>query len=143
MSEPAFAEAFAEAAGWLVGVPFRLHGRDPHTGLDCVGVLASAGAAAGAAWTLPSGYALRHARVPDLDGLAAGLGFVPASGTVRRGDVLALRPGPGQVHFAITTAEQRFVHAHAGLGRVVEGELPEGWPCLFHWRPMLPRQSEG
>lgn len=135
------AEVVAQAAGRLVGVPFRLHGRDPGTGLDCVGVLASAIGTGGRAWTWPNGYALRHARTPDLCGFADSLGFVPASGAVLRGDVVALRPGPGQVHFAIATAGQRFVHAHAGLGRVVEGGLPDGWQRLFHWRPAWPRQS--
>ena len=34
--------ALAEAALGLLGVPFRLHGRDPATGLDCVGLVAEA-----------------------------------------------------------------------------------------------------
>ena len=31
------AQALAEAAAALVGSRFRLHGRDPATGLDCIG----------------------------------------------------------------------------------------------------------
>ena len=34
------AESLALAAEALEGAPFRLHGRDPVTGLDCIGVLA-------------------------------------------------------------------------------------------------------
>jgi cell wall-associated NlpC family hydrolase len=37
----------ATAAETLVGSRFRLHGRDPETGLDCVGVVAAAMAAIG------------------------------------------------------------------------------------------------
>ncbi len=32
----------AAAALNLIGTPFRLHGRDPATGLDCVGLVAEA-----------------------------------------------------------------------------------------------------
>ena len=35
-------EALATAAEQLIGIPFRLHGRNPETGLDCVGVVAAA-----------------------------------------------------------------------------------------------------
>ena len=35
-------EALAEAAVAFAGTRFRLHGRDPETGLDCIGLLAAA-----------------------------------------------------------------------------------------------------
>ncbi len=40
-------EAFAEAAESLVGIRFRLFGRDPAYGLDCVGLVAAALARSG------------------------------------------------------------------------------------------------
>ena len=93
------------AARALVGVPFRLQGRD-RDGLDCVGVAALAlGRAA------PRGYGLR-------------------SGDTAKALV---RPGPLQLHLMVGTGAG-FVHAHAGLRRVVEmpGESP--WPIIGWWR---------
>ena len=124
----------ARAARALVGVPFRLHGRDPATGLDCVGVVAAACRAGGRDAALPAAYALRSRRAPAPAAHAARLGLAPAAGPVKPGDVIMVRPGPCQHHLAIATASQRFVHAHAGLRRVVEGPLPAAWPLAGHWR---------
>jgi cell wall-associated NlpC family hydrolase len=128
----------AAAALALVGVPFRLHGRDPATGLDCVGVLA---AALGRPGALPNGYALRHHTPPELSGPFAALGMAPAAGPARPGDVLVLTPGPCQLHLAIAAGGGSIVHAHAGLRKVVRGPLPAPWPCLSHWR--LPSSRQG
>jgi hypothetical protein len=88
---------------------------------------------------LPNGYALRRRDVPDFGALAAGLGLVPASGTIYAGDVLMLRTGPCQLHAAVAASFDTVVHAHAGLRKVVLGPLPGGWPVLGHWRlPSLP-----
>ena len=46
--------ALAAAAESLVGTRFRLHGRDPDTGLDCVGLLAASLAAKEAATAPPA-----------------------------------------------------------------------------------------
>jgi hypothetical protein len=124
-------DQLAAAASALVGTPFRLHGRDPRTGLDCIGVLA---AALGREGPLPNGYALRTLCHPDFTGIAAKLGLVPACGAVLTGDVLVLRPSPCQFHLAIAASAQSVVHAHAGLRKVVAGPLPAGWPLVGHWR---------
>ena len=47
MSGPRSGAAIAAAARALVGVPFRLQGRDPVLGLDCVGLVGAAMRAAG------------------------------------------------------------------------------------------------
>ena len=114
------------AARALVGVPFRLHGRD-RDGLDCVGVAALAlGRAA------PRGYGLRSGDTAKAaDWLkAAGLRPVMEGGA---GDLALVRPGPLQLHLMVGTGAG-FVHAHAGLRRVVEmpGESP--WPIIGWWR---------
>ncbi|MFC0203505.1 hypothetical protein [Novosphingobium soli] len=127
-------EALARAALSLVGAPFRLHGRDPASGLDCLGVLALVCAATGRTARLPTGYALRSRRVPDADRHAAMLGLRPAAGEIARGDVLLLRTAPCQLHLAIAVSAASIVHAHAGLGKVVRGPLPPTWPVLGHWR---------
>lgn len=124
-------EELARAARALVGVPFRPGGRDPATGLDCLGVLT---AACGIGKALPGPRTPRSRRPPPTYGIAARLGLEPAEGTIRAGDVVLTRPGPCQHHVAIATASGRFVHAHAGLRRVVEGPLPDAWPLAGHWR---------
>jgi len=68
-----------------VGARFRLHGRSPETGLDCVGLAAVAYGAE----RVPSGYALRGGRAEQVIALidAAGLprhaGLDPASRAAR------------------------------------------------------------
>lgn len=125
----------AIAASALVGTPFLLHGRDPRIGLDCIGVLEAAFRACGQKVTLPNGYSLRSRRLPALADLPAKLGLQEIPAPAMAGDVIIVRPSPCQHHLAIATAPGRFVHAHAGLRRVVEGPLLEDWPVIRQWRP--------
>ena len=127
-------EELAGAALALVGTPFRLHGRDPSRGLDCIGVLEAAASSCGVPVRLPNGYALRSRRLPELAAIAGSLSLGAASGAIRAGDVLLLRPGPCQHHLAIAVGERRIVHAHAGLRKVVASVLPETWPIARRWR---------
>lgn len=117
----------AERALAAVGARFRLHGRRVETGLDCVGLAALAFGRGDA----PTGYRLRGGTAADVV-RALPPGFVEADGE-RAGDLLLFRAGPGQLHLAVRT-ERGFVHADAGLGRVVErpGEFP--WPLEAAWR---------
>ncbi|AJR26546.1 hypothetical protein [Sphingobium sp. YBL2] len=115
------------AARALVDVRFRLHGRLPERGLDCVGLAALVlGRAA------PEGYGLRsgdEGRAADWL-RAAGLRRVDAA---REGDLALVRPGPLQLHLMIVVPGGH-VHAHAGVGRVVEMPGPSPWPVLGYWR---------
>ena len=124
----------ARAAEALVGAPFRLHGRDPASGLDCVGVLAAALKGCGRSAVLPNGYALRNRVLPDLAGFVAESGFVPVAGDAAPGDVQLVQAGPGQFHLLIALGEGCFVHAHAGLRRVVCSKPAPDWPIIAHWR---------
>jgi murein DD-endopeptidase / murein LD-carboxypeptidase len=96
----------------LVGVPFRLHGRDLVAGLDCVGVAALCFGVR----DVPRGYSVRTA-----DGVGVAL-LIDAAGLrrVRRepeaGDLVLLKSGPTQCHLVVMT-EAGFVHADAGIGR--------------------------
>lgn len=126
--------ALASAAEALAGCRFRLHGRLPATGLDCVGVLAAALAAIGRAAPLPRAYSLRMRAVGNLDAIVAACGLVAATDRVQPGDVLLVRAGPCQFHLAIALAGDRFVHAHAGLRRVVVQPGPLAWPVAGRWR---------
>ncbi len=131
---------FAAAAEALVGTRFRLHGRDPASGLDCIGVLAVSLAACGRKVALPNHYALRAHRLPDLHNIVEGCGFIAVEGEIAPGDILMVRIGSCQFHVLIAVTFGRFVHAHAGLRRVVCGELPEDWAIVGHWRltPLSP-----
>ncbi|MCX8476968.1 MAG: peptidoglycan endopeptidase [Sphingomonas sp.] len=129
MSPGARAVAAARAA---LGVRFRLHGRDVTDGLDCVGLAALALRAEGFEGQVPSGYALRSGDAGRTVAAIEALGLVPAGGA-RPGDLLLLRAGPGQLHFAIQ-AETGIIHADAVRRRVVERpDLP--WPVIGRWRP--------
>ena len=134
-------EDLARAAATLIGVPFRLHGRDPQTGLDCIGVLACALEQAGRPATLPCEYSLRSRAVPAFGQIARIAGFLPATGQLETGDVLIVRPGPCQHHLLITLGRDTCVHAHLGLKRVVSGPMRRDWPTLGRWRIAAPTQE--
>jgi hypothetical protein len=115
------------AAIALIGARFRLHGRDPVTGLDCVGVVARA-----TGIEAPSGYALRGGDAASVSRLIEAAGLVRVSEAVP-GDVMLMQPGPAQLHLAIRTA-RGFVHADAALRRVVERPGAPEWEILGLWR---------
>lgn len=115
-----------ERARGAVGAQFRLHGRSIEDGLDCVGL---AGLALGVA--VPTGYALRSGDAGRVAALIARAGLVPA-GDARAGDLLLMASGPGQLHLGIATG-LGFVHADAGLRRVVERPGAPPWPILGRW----------
>ena len=124
----------AGAALELVGTRFRLHGRDPAIGLDCVGLLDAALRRIGRPARMPNGYALRHRRAPAFAEIAAAAGFATVSPEIRIGDVVIYGTAPAQCHLAIATDTDHIVHAHAGLRRVVRGIVPETWGRLAHFR---------
>lgn len=126
--------ALAAAAERLVGVPFLLNGREPERGLDCVGLVAASLAAIGRPVVVPAGYRLRQAAVDRYLAAAAKSGLAVATGAIAPGDVLLVRPGPAQHHLVIAAAAGGFVHAHAGLARIVVTPAPLAWPVEHHWR---------
>lgn len=136
--------ALARAAESHVGAPFRLRGRDPATGLDCLGLVLAALAEIGRPVRMPLHYAPRNLDLKRFEALpgAAGLAEVRAQ-QVEPGDVLLLETGPGQFHLAIADSEGAIVHAHAGLRRVVRTPPPAPWPIARRWRLLAssPRQD--
>jgi cell wall-associated NlpC family hydrolase len=123
------------AARRCVGARFRVQGRTRDGGLDCVGLVAIALHEAGVRVRAPGDYRLSGDNggrfEPALS--ASGLEGHPP-GAARRGDILLIAPSQGQRHLAVRTPDG-FVHAHAGLGKIVE---TPGWPeqpVLSVWRP--------
>lgn len=123
--------ALAAAAATLIGAPFRLHGRDAATGLDCVGLVAEALRRAGSKPVVPAGYRLRAMSLTRLLPFAEANEF-RAADLPDRGDVVLVMVNPVQPHLLIR-AERGFIHAHAGIGRVtfMPGALP--WPVAGAW----------
>ena len=123
--------AIVAAARACVGTRFRPQGRVPGLALDCVGLALVAARAAGVAVAAPA-YALGGDREPGLDEalVDAGLTIVAAPCP---GDLLVVAPSPGRRHLAIVT-DRGVVHAHAGLGRVVEGPPDAAWHLVGAWR---------
>ncbi|GIX20065.1 hypothetical protein [Erythrobacter cryptus] len=127
-------ERLLRAAQALLGCRFRLHGRDPATGLDCVGLVAAAITACGLAPITPRGYGLRNLEIGTWLACADRSGLIKACGPVCAGDVLLLGLGRGQHHLAIAAEAGSVIHAHAGLGRVVQQPFDPGWIICAQWR---------
>lgn len=123
--------AIVAAVRACVGTRFRAQGRLPGIALDCVGVALIAASAAGVSVAVPP-YSLGGDREADLDALIAASGC-HAIVAAAPGDLLVVAPGPNRRHLAVVTG-LGVVHAHAGLGRVVEGPLDPAWTILGAWR---------
>lgn len=125
---------FVRAAEALVGAPYRVHGRDPVTGLDCVGVCIAALGSIGRRIDMPCSYSLRNSSVDDLMPYARQARLARAKGVPRSGDILLLQLSSVQYHLVITAGDGACVHAHAGLRLVVKGPLPAPSHIIRHWR---------
>ncbi|HEY9579035.1 MAG TPA: peptidoglycan endopeptidase [Rhizorhapis sp.] len=125
-------EAVVRSARALLGVPFRLHGRSADMGVDCVGLVALAAWRAGHEGEAPDRYGLRGGRVEQFENWLAAAGLRRVSSMVP-GDIVLVQAGVRQFHVMVFTGEG-FIHAHAGLRRVVAmpGESP--WPVIGVWR---------
>lgn len=119
----------------LVGTAFKLHGRDPAYGLDCVGLVA----AAFCVDDTPQDYALRGGDPATFGRMLRALGCRRRRASPRRGNVFLLRPGPAQFHLGIWTG-QSLIHADAGLRRIVETPGWPRWPLTSVW--IAPRRRK-
>ncbi|MBB4633658.1 peptidoglycan endopeptidase [Sphingosinicella soli] len=116
----------ARAARACVGTRCRVQGRVPGLALDCIGVAIAAAKGAGLSLSVPHDYCLS---ADNRDRLAAGLagaGCLPRDGKPLAGDLALIAVAPAQHHLAVCCGDT-FVHAHFGLGRVVEAPLPPEW----------------
>lgn len=127
-------QKLANAAAHFIGVRFRLHGRNPEDGLDCIGLIACSLRAIGDNPTIPEGYHLRNTSPLSWIGCAELSGLKTATGTIEAGDILLTKPGPGQDHLLIAENEREAIHAHAGLRRVVRQPLSTTGTIQTHWR---------
>lgn len=123
-----------KAAEQLVGCRFRLHGLDPATGLDCVGLVHASLVAIGLRPVPPRGYGLRNIAIDQWLEFAARSGLEPARGLPGDDEVLLASLGYGQHHLMITTGTNAAIHAHAGLGRVVRQPRDPAMCILARWQ---------
>ncbi len=130
------AEKIVAGARALVGVPFRLHGRNAQTGVDCIGLAVLALARAGhkglGGDAVPAAYSVRGGTAERFTkGMGAlGLRSVRAA---RPGDIVLAQAGVAQFHLMIVT-QAGHVHADASLGRVVEIPGLSPWPVIARFR---------
>ena len=125
------------AAGWeeraraLAGTRFRAQGRDAATGLDCAGlIIATFGLRAN---DYRHDYRLRGEHRAELvAAMARDFWRVPRTQS-RAGDVLMLGVARDLLHLAVKTSAG-FVHADAGLGKVVETPGSPKWKVLAAYR---------
>ena len=118
----------------LVGTPFRAQGRDPASGLDCIGlVLCACG--------LPANYVRQDYRLRGdyrqelRDGLDKRFRRV-SKREVQAGDLILASISDDQCHLVILT-ERGFVHADASLRRVVETPGLPPWSVIGYYRRRL------
>lgn len=126
--------AIVDAAMAQIGVPFRSHGRMPGVALDCVGLVSHCLNEAGKKIVPPHDYTLRGNFSDRLSAFFESNGLVRAAITdVQPGDVGVVLCVPRQYHLLVR-AEQGWIHAHAGLGRVVHMPDPSPWDLAQLWR---------
>lgn len=121
---------YAERARALVGARFRPQGRS-ESGLDCVGLILRT-------FDIPEAmvrrnYRLRGDHRSEIEQALDRWFHRVSKGDARPGDVMLLEAGADQLHLAVRTAAG-FVHAHAGIGRVVETPGEPEWPLLGTFR---------
>jgi murein DD-endopeptidase / murein LD-carboxypeptidase len=124
-------DAAAARALKQLGTPFRLHGRQPGIALDCVGLAAHALGLKGA----PVKYSLKGAYEPLIETCldCCRADRLSPDAATRNGDLALVQCAPRQYHLMIN-ANLGWVHAHAGLRRVVHMPGPSPWPILALWR---------
>ncbi|MEP3224888.1 MAG: peptidoglycan endopeptidase [Parasphingorhabdus sp.] len=123
------AAIIADRAVHLCGARYRRHGRDAVHGFDCIGLAADCLAAAGLSCAVPTGYALRGGSLDQITARLGTAGFqsLPADQMPIGGDIVLVQPCPLQWHIMIKAGDG-FVHAHAGLRRVVFAPGKSPWP---------------
>ena len=125
----------ADKAMALCGAPFCLHGRDEDSGLDCIELAAQCLIAAHFECDVPNGYSIRGGSEQAISKFMAEAGFerFPGESALCEGDIVLARPSPVQWHFLIRAGDG-FVHAHAGLGKVVHCPGAAPWPIAAIFR---------
>jgi hypothetical protein len=128
------AQGVAASALQQIGTPFRLHGRVPGVAFDCVGLVAHCLSRNAISCTPPTDYTLRGQYRERLERFFNSAGFTSVDvHNPCDGDIALACIFDRQFHLLIR-ASNGWVHAHAGLRRVVHTPDPIGWALLALWR---------
>lgn len=131
-------EDYVGRARAMIGTPFRPQGRG-RDGVDCAGLILAVFAIDAA--LVGRDYALRGDHRAELVAQLRRFFRPVRKGEARSGDVLLLEAAPDQLHLAVAT-RQGFIHAHAGLRKVVETPGAPPWPILGRYRRRV-RRTKG
>jgi hypothetical protein len=122
-------EEILRRARSLVGAGFRPQGRDPLTGLDCVGVVLRVFEIPAA--LVPRDYRLRGAHTAEIETTLSNWFWRVEDSC--GGDILLFEISSEQSHLGVNCGRS-FVHADASLRRVVETPMPPRWPVAAAYR---------
>jgi murein DD-endopeptidase / murein LD-carboxypeptidase len=127
------AAEIAQRALAQIGVPFRLHGRCAGEALDCVGLIAVALGDIAQRCDVPMHYTLRGDFEDVVKQYFETVGLQKCNAPFADGDIVLVRAVPGQSHLMVRV-EDGFVHAHAGLRKIVLTPGAALWPVTGAWR---------
>lgn len=128
MTPPAPA-MIARRAMQAVGTPFRLYGREAGIALDCAGLVLHS-------VDFPNPivkYSLKGEYLDIIGNIINQIGLNTTIAPESDGDIAVADCGWRQQHLLVR-AENGWVHAHAGLQRVVHMPGPCPWPLIAVWR---------
>lgn len=123
--------AIAARANSQIGTPFRLRGRTAGVALDCVGLAAHALGIENP----PDRYSLKGIKSDLIYSYLVQLNLFMVQATTRpkMGDLAVVQCADRQYHLMVAV-EDGWVHAHAGLGKVVHMAGLSPWPIMALWR---------
>lgn len=124
------ASVLVRSARECIGSRFRLQGRDPQWGLDCVGLVIWSAQQAGVILQDQFDYSL-HDDPQRLDNalnqtLLENIVFIEDDVRLHAGDIVRFVAGGTSMHLGIVTPKT-LIHADARLRRIVEHRLDADW----------------
>lgn len=128
---------YAERARALVGTRFRPQGRGAE-GLDCVGVILATFDIHAA--RVRKDYRIEGGDRAELDAALLQHFRRVSPRELAAGDVIVMMPDARQLHLGVRT-DAGFVHAHAGMRRVVETPGDPEWPIAGIYRKRVRARS--
>lgn len=119
----------------LLGVPYRHQGRDPETGIDCVGLPVIIVRRLGGAVEDYTAYQMEPDGRTLLDYVRRNCD--PVFNDMRLGDLLVFyfrrrRELPQHVGIVVQLDPPMFLHTHSGTGKVIEVDFDERWQRRLH-----------
>lgn len=117
-------QEIVDAARKYIGVKWKHQGRNPASGLDCLGLIVQVAKDIGLEPYDPVDYSKR----PDGQRLIAELNAqLKQTVDYQAGDILLMRMGANPQHLAIVNETGGIIHSYAEIRKVVEHPLNDDW----------------